>query len=90
MTVIARKGRNRIRLIGLLHIFLSLLLVLSGSAAAAPPGPLLAALGEDVPYITTPDNVTQAMLDLAAVRAGDHVIDLGSGVSAPTFASRTC
>jgi SAM-dependent methyltransferase len=32
-----------------------------------------------VPFITTPGNVTQAMLDLAAVKAGDHVIDLGSG-----------
>ena len=34
---------------------------------------------EDVPFITTPDRVTLAMLDLAGVCAGDHVIDLGSG-----------
>ena len=34
---------------------------------------------EDVPFITTPDNVTLAMLELAGVGAGDHVIDLGSG-----------
>jgi hypothetical protein len=34
---------------------------------------------EEVPFITTPDNVTLAMLELAAVRASDHVIDLGSG-----------
>jgi SAM-dependent methyltransferase len=40
---------------------------------------VLIALGEDVPYITTPDNVTAAMLDIAAVKAGDHLIDLGSG-----------
>jgi SAM-dependent methyltransferase len=40
---------------------------------------VLIALGEEVPYITTPDNVTAAMLDIAAVKTGDHVIDLGSG-----------
>jgi SAM-dependent methyltransferase len=40
---------------------------------------VLLAQAEDVPYITTPDRVTAAMLDLAAVQAGDHVIDLGSG-----------
>lgn len=34
---------------------------------------------EEVPFITTPDKVTVAMLELAAVRAGDHLIDLGSG-----------
>jgi SAM-dependent methyltransferase len=34
---------------------------------------------EEVPFITTPDNVTAAMLELAVVKAGDHVIDLGSG-----------
>jgi hypothetical protein len=34
---------------------------------------------EDVPFVTTPDNVTNAMLELAKVGPGDHVIDLGSG-----------
>jgi SAM-dependent methyltransferase len=29
--------------------------------------------------VTTPDRVTEAMLDLAAVKPGDRVIDLGSG-----------
>ncbi|RZI77228.1 MAG: methyltransferase domain-containing protein [Variovorax sp.] len=38
-----------------------------------------AALVEEVPYITTPDNVTLEMLRIADVKAGDHVIDLGSG-----------
>ncbi len=38
------------------------------------------ALGQDeVPFITTPDQVTLAMLELAAVGPADHVIDLGSG-----------
>ncbi len=34
---------------------------------------------EEVPFITTPDNVTKAMLELAKVGAGDRVVDLGSG-----------
>ena len=34
---------------------------------------------DEVPFITTPDRVTVAMLELAGVRASDHVIDLGSG-----------
>ena len=34
---------------------------------------------EDVPFITTPDNVTVAMLEIARVGAQDFVIDLGSG-----------
>lgn len=51
---------------------------------APQPQPLAAPLAaapymEEVPFITSPDNVTQEMLRLAQVRAGDHVIDLGSG-----------
>ncbi len=34
---------------------------------------------DEVPFITTPDAVTLAMLQLAGVTAQDHVIDLGSG-----------
>ena len=34
---------------------------------------------EDVPFVTTPDRVTLAMLELAAVGPRDHLIDLGSG-----------
>ncbi len=33
----------------------------------------------EVPFITSPDNVTLEMLRMADVRASDHVIDLGSG-----------
>jgi SAM-dependent methyltransferase len=33
----------------------------------------------DVPFIVTPDHVTRAMLELADVKPGDFVIDLGSG-----------
>jgi SAM-dependent methyltransferase len=34
---------------------------------------------EEVPFITTPDAVTIAMLELGGVGTADHVIDLGSG-----------
>ncbi|MDB5838394.1 MAG: hypothetical protein JWQ23_346 [Herminiimonas sp.] len=34
---------------------------------------------EEVPFVTTPDNVTLEMLRIADVGPGDHVIDLGSG-----------
>lgn len=34
---------------------------------------------EEVPFITSPDNVTLEMLSSAGVQRGDHVIDLGSG-----------
>src|SRR5438105_11187168 len=49
--------------------FLGALLALSTSAFAL----------EDVPFVTTPDTVTRAMLDLAKVGRSDFVIDLGSG-----------
>ena len=38
-----------------------------------------AAFVEDVPFVTTPDNVTLEMLKLANVGPKDYVIDLGSG-----------
>jgi SAM-dependent methyltransferase len=46
-----------------------LLGVAAGSASAQ----------DDVPFITTPDRVTVAMLEAAGVNASDHVLDLGSG-----------
>lgn len=47
------------------------------AALAAPTGATRAQ--DEVPFITTPDAVTTAMLELAGVGAADHVIDLGSG-----------
>ncbi len=46
------------------------------AAAAAIHG---RAASEDVPFITTPDNVTLTMLGIARVNAQDYVVDLGSG-----------
>ena len=45
-------------------------LLLAGPAAQAQ---------EEVPFITTPDSVVMAMLQLADVKASDFVLDLGSG-----------
>lgn len=36
-------------------------------------------VADEVPFITSPDNVTLEMLQIAKVGATDHVIDLGSG-----------
>lgn len=51
------------------------------AAWAGAPGPARAQAQADldVPFITTPDHVTVAMLELAGVRPGDRLIDLGSG-----------
>ncbi|NUZ05838.1 SAM-dependent methyltransferase [Piscinibacter koreensis] len=38
-----------------------------------------AAAQEEVPFVTSPDRVTLAMLEIANVGARDHVVDLGSG-----------
>lgn len=52
------------------------LLITTGffSPLTVPAQPL-----EEVPFITSPDNVTLEMLSSAGVKRGDHVIDLGSG-----------
>jgi SAM-dependent methyltransferase len=52
-------------------------LTLAGLTQAQPtsPPPLL----DEVPFITSPDNVTLEMLQAARVGPTDHLIDLGSG-----------
>lgn len=49
-----------------------------GIAADKLPAPA-PALDLDVPFVTTPDNVVNAMLEMAGVKAGDTLLDLGSG-----------
>jgi SAM-dependent methyltransferase len=46
--------------------------LLSGAAGAAEPE-------YDVPYVPTPPELVEAMLDLAEVARGDYLIDLGCG-----------
>lgn len=38
-----------------------------------------AARAKDVPYVPTPPEVVEGMLDMAALKAGERLIDLGSG-----------
>ncbi|MEI8267191.1 MAG: class I SAM-dependent methyltransferase [Betaproteobacteria bacterium] len=47
----------------------------SAFAQGLAPMPVM----EEVPFITTPDNVTVSMLELAGVSSKDFVLDLGSG-----------
>ena len=49
---------------------------LAGGAAAQEAAP---AVKKDVPYVPTPPEVVQAMLELAGVKSGDVVYDLGCG-----------
>jgi SAM-dependent methyltransferase len=70
------------------------LLVRSCAALAAAASAAVLAASEDVPFITTPDNVTMTMLQIARVNDRDYVIDLGSGdgriviTAAKTFGAR--
>lgn len=59
------------------HGLLRILAGVSTIALALCMTPSLAL--EEVPYVQTPDRVVEGMLDLAAVRSGDYLIDLGSG-----------
>jgi SAM-dependent methyltransferase len=60
-----------------LRMHLCRLFCLAAGLAAASLA--AAQTGEEVPFITSPDNVTLEMLRLAQVGPADHVIDLGSG-----------
>ncbi|MBC7729995.1 MAG: class I SAM-dependent methyltransferase [Microbacteriaceae bacterium] len=64
-TAHGRAGRRSHRLLATLALVAGLL----GEARAQ----------DEVPFITTPDRVTLAMLQLAGVTANDFVVDLGSG-----------
>ena len=58
-------------------------MLLAGACAVtfAPGAPAQSRPAEDldVPYVTTPQNVVDAMLELAGVTANDVLLDLGSG-----------
>jgi SAM-dependent methyltransferase len=53
--------------------------VLAMAAGLAAAGCSTPGLKLDVPYVSTPQSVVEAMLRLAAVRQGDFVYDLGCG-----------
>ena len=50
-----------------------------GAALGLPAAGVLAQVIEEVPFVVTPDHVTRAMLEMADVKPGDFVLDLGSG-----------
>jgi len=55
------------------------LLILVFGLLAAAASPAQQQITEEVPYVRTPQQVVDAMLDLAGVGASDFLIDLGSG-----------
>jgi hypothetical protein len=57
---------------------IKLVRVIAGCIVASAPQ-LCAAQAADVPYVPTPSNVVEAMLDLAKITPNDFLIDLGSG-----------
>lgn len=61
---------------GALFVTLAALWTLAPACLAAAPA---SQEDLDTPFVITPTNVVTAMLDLANVKAGDRLIDLGSG-----------
>ncbi|MBP8296897.1 MAG: class I SAM-dependent methyltransferase [Burkholderiales bacterium] len=64
---------------GFASLRLAPLLLCAAAAAAVPPAAAQALPDLDVPFVTTPDHVVDAMLALAGVTERDFVLDLGSG-----------
>ncbi len=52
--------------------------ILIGSACICA-APAMARGAKDVPYVPTPPEVVEGMLDMAGLKAGERLIDLGSG-----------
>jgi SAM-dependent methyltransferase len=63
----------------LLPLLTAALSMNAGMLAAQQPATPSAPLKKDVPYVPTPPEVVQAMLDMAGVKSGDVVYDLGCG-----------
>ncbi len=60
----------------LFHYFFTVLIFLGFTFTSASH---IAAQDLDVPYVPTPENVVERMLDITNVKSSDYVIDLGSG-----------
>ena len=73
------KSSSSLRRLHLLLPLRPLRLAALVAAALTAVLPARAQMDGEVPFITSPDNVTQEMLRIAGVGPGDHVIDLGSG-----------
>lgn len=53
--------------------------LLAAAATAAVPAAGHAARDADVPYVPTPPEVVEGMLDMAGLQPGERLVDLGSG-----------
>ncbi|HEY0621823.1 class I SAM-dependent methyltransferase [Sphingomonas sp.] len=53
--------------------------LLGAGCLLAAPAAARAAKEADVPYVPTPPEVVEGMLDMAGLKAGERLIDLGSG-----------
>lgn len=68
-----------------LHTFLALCVVSAGASVARaqmrgkPSDPVEGTPGKDIPWVPTPPELVEKMLDMARVTPRDYVIDLGSG-----------
>ena len=60
-------------------ILLSSLLLSASAVTAQQYEPSVGQEGKDVIWVPTPEDLVQAMLDIARVTASDYVMDLGSG-----------
>jgi SAM-dependent methyltransferase len=59
---------------------LAMLSLVAGAACWAPVAVAQTTVEElDTPFVVTPGNVVTSMLDMAGLRAGDRLVDLGSG-----------
>ncbi len=82
MPVASVRSRVRLVVLGAAALLLAALTAcgekieaVAGPAAAPAPEPVKL----DVPYVPTPHELVDLMLDMADVGPGDHLIDLGSG-----------
>jgi SAM-dependent methyltransferase len=69
---VARSGRLRVAFPALQAVAIAVLALAAAACTLVRPD-------ADAPYVSTPDNVVRAMLELAEVKPGDVVYDLGSG-----------
>jgi len=81
--------------IGVVAAAAMLVLAIGSNSAANPPAasadggyePVVGQAGKDAIWVPTPDAIIERMLDFAAVKPGDRVVDLGSGDGRITIAA---
>ena len=71
--------RRKARVWALALVVATFFVLLVPHAAAQPPPVVIGQGGKDVPWVPTPDELVDTMLEMAHVTPNDVVIDLGSG-----------